>query len=514
MPTGRQAKSQYLKSLRIPDGISEQDRNFLYTALGVPVDELLVPTGIPDKDTTKSNVRVLRQELDVDLGAFNGGGAVPTVSMDVVVWPWERQAKMQEADISQETRLSTAVNTINTGGVGIYITDATTGASSVFPTPGNKSILQPLNHDTNGVAGQVLCMPDTFYNNDRMRVVGSYTELIYTSSKVAAAGSVLGYEIDQTVQDAEYYLFTGAAAGVEASGILGPGGITGAVLVPDSRLHKKYPMPLGSAADARVLPTTVDIDGVELGWFMPDNYEHTDNEASYPIMRNIIIDGVNVLAASTTTALEGNNNITLPNVRKGFMAGQLVAADNAIAASPPADCSFLLNPRNYYSNRTLKGVRYDNLNTSTGTAALAPFKCKIIRCMIIEAFSDATNPITSSNMKASPPYNPIALAAYELLSSVVPVFMPVSMNDRRGYVTKLRSDMNLVLSHLTKKHYTPLPARTVGQQQTIVKTVGGKGGSKSSTTTTTTKPLPPAKPAKAKLPRTKGTNNNKARREF
>jgi hypothetical protein len=495
--------SEYYKSIKIPAGISEEGKNFILTACAVPLEELPMPTGVPDKDQAKSNVRALKQELDIDLSAFYNSGAVNTASMDIVVWPWERQMQMFDGDLDIETRWNLGENAINTGGVTIYINNATSGSSSVFPTPGNKHVAQPINTDTNGVYGQTLTMPDSFYANDRLRVVGSYTELFYTSGKSTATGSVIAWKIDQTPQEGEYFNF-------ENQNRIANVANSGEFVLPIQ--HLRYPMPLGSSADAHINSDSIDIDGVEKGFFMPDEYEHTDNEAQYPMQRSIMVENNSVLVQNSGAQITkaGLSNVTLANQRPAFACGTLIALGSNTAYGESS-----MAPRNYYCNRVLKGVRFENLNCNPGNTSIAPFKCKIIRTVIVEAFSDTQNPVTASNMKRSPAYEPDALQAYELIQSQMPTAFPVDWNGRKKYVNKIRTDMNIVMDHLRRNSWKPLlikPAPREAIKTTTVKSIGGKGKGKKAITTTTSTAIVrvPKRTAGGGLPQ-RATTNGKRR---
>jgi len=96
------SKSEYFKNINLPSGLSKQDEEFIYTAMGVPDKGLFSYTGIPDREDGLSNVRASSVELDLDLTNANGGSGA---DLEIIMWPWERQEVMVTANFNQSIQL-------------------------------------------------------------------------------------------------------------------------------------------------------------------------------------------------------------------------------------------------------------------------------------------------------------------------------------------------------------------------------------------------------------------------
>lgn len=190
--------SKYLQNLRLPGGLSKVDEDFLKTALCVPDQNAYPYTGIPDKECAPSFLRHTSQELDINMNTwYNATPANNGSTVEIVMWPWERQEVLFDAQTTNESDV--AVNGefigVNTGGVGIYVQPP---GGSVFPdllTDGTC-----LNLDTNGAFGQVICAPDEFFVNERGRMVSTWLEVIPTGSETYSTGAGLSWEVTRSPQ--------------------------------------------------------------------------------------------------------------------------------------------------------------------------------------------------------------------------------------------------------------------------------------------------------------------------
>jgi len=451
------SKSEYFKNINLPSGLSKQDEEFIYTAMGVPDKGLFSYTGIPDREDGLSNVRASSVELDLDLTNANGGSGA---DLEIIMWPWERQEVMVTANFNQEYTVAQGENSVNTGGIGVYVQAPNT---TQFPPQGT-AYTTCLNTDTNGVKGQTLNMPDAIYANERGRVVGSWVDVFYTGAPQYATGSALAWEYDQAYQD-QLYIAGDAWESVTLANNTYSG------TVQTSRVCKRIPQPIGSVKLARALQNTVDLN-VTGGAFMAGHHYHDDNEAQYPSAQNKVIDPASLLNQGTGV-LPGNTSglmNTQANVRNGWYQGELLYwSDNQTGGSPTNATAFL-PPRNIWSQRSMKGIRFSGLNTantsSTGTVAA---KFKIVYTVVYESFPDSTNALTASQVKRSPPFNNFALETYYRLSQAMQVAYPVSWNAKKLFMSEIQRMVGIMVNHMKAKQYRPLPAAKAKQIKSVFK---------------------------------------------
>jgi len=428
--------SKYLQNLHLPGGISKTDEDFLKTALCVPDLGTYQFTGVPDKESAPSFLRHTSQELDINMNSwYNSTPANNGSALEVVQWPWERNELLFDAISQSETVtiVDHEFDGVNTGGYGIYVQSPTSG--SVFPTGTSGS--NCLNSAPNAGAGYVMNPPDSFLAGERGRMVATWLEVIPTGSETYSTGGALTWEVSRSPQRSK----------LQCGDQYGQIAINGN-LFPIQDTVDNYPNGPPTTAAARTFFKTEDWDRIMDGCFLQCNNNFEDCEAQYPVARSKYIETANSLSQGTgaitdvtDTSVSGMQNIgtslgvTAENTRAALISGLMVQAEAATATDGNGLVQRFSNPRNYHSDRTLKGIIMTNLNTGSaaGSTTVAD-SFKFVAHWVFEAFPDGSNALTASASRKSPPYSPMALEMYSRIAQNLPLSFPLAWNRKKTYL--------------------------------------------------------------------------------
>jgi len=468
--------SKYLQSMRLPSGLSKVDEDFLKTALCVPDAGAYQYTGVPDKDCAPSFLRHTTQELDINMNTwYNATPANNGSTVEIVMWPWERQEVLFGGLTSNESIV--AVNSgelgVNTGGVGIYVQPP---GGSIFPK--GSALGTSLNADpVNAGAGQVIVAPDSFYAGERGRMVATWLEIVPTGADNYSTGAGLSWEVTRSPVRTK----------LSASNNYNAFVINGKYNQYQTSADM-YPNGPNTIAEARQFFKVEDWEKITDGCFMPCLSDFDECEAQYPCVRDKYIEAPSILTQNTIgtvnggTGFPGGQNTQTSNTRACLVSGTMV---QAIASSTTTTVVDQFNTlRNYHSNRRLRGVILSNLNTGSAAGSTTVANSfKIVVNYVWESFPDGSNALTAAAARQSPQYSPKAIEVYENIAENLPISFPLSWNKKRTYlnlvqqaIIKLKPGPPRVIA--SKMKVTPVSKPKATQMQISVTGPGQKGKGK------------------------------------
>lgn len=407
--------------------LSQQDKQFLRTAMADP--QIEYPVGVPDDVADSTVMKKIVVEKTINMADYAG---VNGTQVDVILWDALRAEQMKRYPLVREAEIQSEPGaSIFVGGVGVYVHTEDKSFFNLKTTDPNYE--DPLNNGwgTTG-RGDTINIPDE-YLGGRCRLVGQSVKVVNEGPETYQSGTVRAWE--QTVQGSDTYYFN-----LEQTIKKYPDASEGA----DPTFTKMWspalqkPPPPGTNAEIMALRRTKLIGHAKDGVFIVGSPDLEDCGSMLPSLKTVVYEDAPILTSGNTGTGNGYYDRVNLNSRFGAVKGLPLFFEESNPSNVPAllgNNMYGAPLRNYYTNGTLRGVRFSGLNNgSSGNPGPAVLR---IQCTFyIEQVPSATDQNMLVLAKPSPPENKDALEALNDLRRKMDFAFPARYNGL-GTFTKM-----------------------------------------------------------------------------